>query len=207
MRAIARCGRRLLGKGQLTDRPDDAVQVGRSNSRNRLGAVVRRRQTNVSGASQLSFVARSREWPLHLRHRSLDRCSQRMARVPPCVCAGRRHPAQSSQTDATTAANHQRRYGDARSAKPAPTQRRVVGLGGDGRRTVCRQGYDRVEGYAGCTRRAGQVSGSRPNSGIPPGAVSRDRPVKDFLLREVPLVCQAGRAGTICAAFSVRRHP
>lgn len=31
------------------------------------------------GAGHRSFVDRLREWPLHLRHRSLDRCGQRMA--------------------------------------------------------------------------------------------------------------------------------
>jgi hypothetical protein len=34
---------------------------------------------NVSRVGHLTFADRRRDWQLHLRHRSLDRCDQRMA--------------------------------------------------------------------------------------------------------------------------------
>ena len=45
----------------------------------RLGAVVRSRRPQRQRSFRLSFVGRRRDGPLHLRHRSFDRCGQRVS--------------------------------------------------------------------------------------------------------------------------------
>jgi hypothetical protein len=71
---------------------------------------------NVSGVVHLSFVDRRREWPLHLRHRSLDRCGQLMAgkRLHPLALADGARPGRDI------------RVLDAEALKPTPE----VGAGG-----------------------------------------------------------------------------